>query len=168
MANLLISGGTVLDPGRKLNGPAEVLILGGRVAFVGPAAGTRELLTPEVVTLDASGLLVTPGLIDMHVHFREPGMEEEETIASGAAAAVWQVKRPLPHPSSIRSSLAPGSRERQLPRRAWGSEISHWAHRSIRGTRFFFLLIRIGFPPLMADANLRNPGEFRHFLAIIP
>ena len=87
---------------------------------------------------------------------------------SGAAAAVWQVKRPLPHPSSIRSSLAPGSRERQFPRRAWGSEISHWAHRSIRGTRFFFLLIRIGFPPLMADANLRNPGEFRHFLAIIP
>ncbi len=86
MSNLLISGGTVLDPGQNLNGPADVLILGGRVAFVGPA-GTVPA-APEAVRLDAAGLIVTPGLIDMHVHFREPGMEEEETISSGAAAAV--------------------------------------------------------------------------------
>ncbi len=88
MSDLLISNGRVLDPSQDLDGPADVLILDGKIAFVGAAAAAKKQAAPEIEVLDAAGLIVTPGLIDMHVHFREPGMEEEETIASGSAAAV--------------------------------------------------------------------------------
>jgi dihydroorotase len=83
MDELLISNGTVIDPAGGVNGRADVLVRGGVVAEVGKCragSGARRI--------DAGGLLVVPGLIDIHVHFREPGDEEEETIASGAAAAV--------------------------------------------------------------------------------
>ncbi len=74
---ILVKGGTLAD-GR----PADVLLDGPRIAKVGKVAGKAD----QVV--DAKGLVVVPGLIDMHVHFREPGREDKETIASGAAAAV--------------------------------------------------------------------------------
>jgi len=84
---LLIQGGTVIDPGRW-NGPADVLIEHGKIIAVGqpldrPANGTGSL-----TLLDATGLFVVPGFIDLHVHLREPGFEYKETIASGSAAAV--------------------------------------------------------------------------------
>jgi len=72
----------VIDPARGLDRKADVLVERGRIAAVG-----RVRQKPRK-TLDARGLIVTPGLIDIHVHFREPGDEREETIASGAAAAV--------------------------------------------------------------------------------
>lgn len=81
--DLLISGGFVIDPANNINGPADVLIKDGKVAKVGRLG---KLAGPKVV--DASGKLVVPGLIDIHVHFRDPGDPEEETIASGSAAAV--------------------------------------------------------------------------------
>lgn len=82
MASLLIQHGTILDPSRKLERRGDLLIRDGKIAAIG------ENLGPADRTVDAKGCFVTPGLIDVHVHFREPGDEEEETIASGAAAAV--------------------------------------------------------------------------------
>jgi dihydroorotase len=73
----------VIDPGR-FNGVADVLIDEGRVVAVGP-----RLKAPAGVTkIDATGRLVLPGFVDLHVHFREPGFEYKESIQSGAAAAV--------------------------------------------------------------------------------
>jgi dihydroorotase len=82
MQTLLITNGTVLDPSQKLNKRVDLLLRDGKVAGIGDNLGPAEKV------IDATGCLVTPGLIDIHVHFREPGDEEEETIASGAAAAV--------------------------------------------------------------------------------
>ena len=82
MASLLIQHGTILDPSRKLEKKADLLIRDGKIAGIGDKLG------PADQTIDATGCYVTPGLIDVHVHFREPGDEEEETVASGAAAAV--------------------------------------------------------------------------------
>ncbi len=80
---ILIRGGRVIDPGR-LNGVADVLIEDGRIAAVG-----RHFSVPRSATvLDATGLLVLPGFVDLHVHLREPGFEYKETIESGTAAAV--------------------------------------------------------------------------------
>jgi dihydroorotase len=82
MPTLLIQNGTVLDPWRVFELRADVLIREGKIAAVGQGLG------PADKVIDAAGKYVTPGLIDIHVHFREPGDEEEETIASGSAAAV--------------------------------------------------------------------------------
>jgi len=79
-----IHGGRIIDPSQGLDGPANLIVENGQVAAVGP-----ELAAPEdAESIDASGLVVAPGLIDLHVHFREPGGEHKETIATGARAAV--------------------------------------------------------------------------------
>src|ERR1044072_5538471 len=80
---IVIQGGHILDPGR-FNGVGDLMIDNGKIAAIG-----RELGVPAGVTkLSAKGRLVVPGLVDLHVHFREPGFEYKETIQSGAAAAV--------------------------------------------------------------------------------
>ncbi|HEV8603759.1 MAG TPA: dihydroorotase [Tepidisphaeraceae bacterium] len=81
MASILIKNGTILDPSRNLERRGDVFIRAGKIATMG--VGDK----PDQV-IDAANCLVTPGLIDIHVHFREPGDEEEEDIASGSAAAV--------------------------------------------------------------------------------
>lgn len=82
--SLVIAGGWVLDPGRW-NGEADIWIRNGVIeAVVSP-----DVRAPDgAVCIDAAGLLVLPGLIDLHVHLREPGFEYKETIATGSAAAV--------------------------------------------------------------------------------
>jgi dihydroorotase len=82
MASLLIQNGTILDPASKTERKGNLLIRDGKIAAITDKAERADQ------TVDASGCYVTPGLIDVHVHFREPGDEEEETIASGAASAV--------------------------------------------------------------------------------
>jgi len=82
MGRLLIKNGRVLDPANGVDDQFDVLIEDGLVAQVG-----RFQCEPDE-TIDATDKLVVPGLIDIHVHLREPGDEEEETIASGSAAAV--------------------------------------------------------------------------------
>jgi dihydroorotase len=82
MSTLLIQNGTILDPSQKIERRADLFIRDGRVVAIGNNFGKAD----EVI--DAAGCFVTPGLIDIHVHFREPGDEEEETIATGSAAAV--------------------------------------------------------------------------------
>jgi len=83
-ARLLVAGGTVVDPVAGTVGPADVRIDDGRIAAVGPSGALGE----DARVLDARGLLVLPGLIDAHVHLREPGYEYKETIATGVRAAL--------------------------------------------------------------------------------
>src|SRR4051812_34917218 len=80
MASLLIKNGTILDPSRNLQRKGDVFIKDGKIAASGGGDKADRVI-------DANNCLVTPGLIDIHVHFREPGDEEEEDIASGSAAA---------------------------------------------------------------------------------
>ena len=82
---VLIAGGRVVDPARAVDGRLDVLLVDGKVEAVAP--GLRREGRFETV-LDATNLVVVPGLIDMHVHLREPGRTADETIASGSAAAV--------------------------------------------------------------------------------
>jgi len=79
---LLIKNGRVIDPANGIDEKCDVLIVNGLISDVG------KIEKKSQIVIDATGKLVTPGLIDIHVHFREPGDEEEETIASGSAAAV--------------------------------------------------------------------------------
>jgi dihydroorotase len=84
MTQLLIRGGRVIDPASGRDEPADVLLAGGKVEAVGQGLGAPD----GVETIDASGLVVAPGFIDLHTHLREPGQEELETIATGALSAV--------------------------------------------------------------------------------
>lgn len=84
MNALLLSGGRVIDPANQLDTQEDVLIRDGRIAAVG-ADLAAQAAGAECV--DVSGLVVCPGLIDLHVHLREPGQGAKETIATGTAAA---------------------------------------------------------------------------------
>lgn len=80
----IFTGGRVIDPSQELDIASDLLVVDGKVAEIG-----KNLTAPdEAEVIDVSGLIVAPGLIDVHVHFREPGMEEAETVATGARAAV--------------------------------------------------------------------------------
>ena len=83
MKPLLIRGGHVVDPRNQRDEALDVLLSDGRVTEIGKGLKPAH----EVELFDATGKIVTPGLIDMHVHLREPGQEEKETIATGTAAA---------------------------------------------------------------------------------
>jgi dihydroorotase len=86
MPSILIKNGTIMDPSRVFEQRKDLLIRDGKIAsIVAPNTGSG---TSADRVIDAGGCYVTPGLVDVHVHFREPGDEEEETIASGSAAAV--------------------------------------------------------------------------------
>lgn len=82
----LIRNGLVIDPSQKLEAVRDVLIENGKVSRVEARLGQKAAFK-DIPAIDASGCWVTPGLIDMHVHLREPGRESDETIASGARAA---------------------------------------------------------------------------------
>jgi dihydroorotase len=81
-ARILIQNGRLIDPSQSLDRVASLLVADGRIAAYDVLPSGGEQL------LDASGKIVAPGLIDMHVHLREPGREEDETIQTGATAAV--------------------------------------------------------------------------------
>ncbi len=82
MPRLLIQNGRVIDPSQSIDRVASILVENGRVAAYDAAPRGDETL------LDATGKIVAPGLIDMHVHLRQPGREEDETIETGTAAAL--------------------------------------------------------------------------------
>ncbi|HEX2092115.1 MAG TPA: dihydroorotase [Longimicrobiaceae bacterium] len=116
MRPLLIRGGRVVDPSQRMDTVLDVLLAGGAVAELG-----ERLDAPEgAETVDAAGLVVCPGLIDVHVHLREPGQEHKETIASGARAAAAggftavvampNTDPPIDNPASVGFVLAEGFR----------------------------------------------------------
>ncbi len=80
---ILLQGGRILDPSRDMDQAGDVLIQDGKIAGVG-----RSLKAPDgALVRNVTGKVIAPGLIDLHVHLREPGNEDEETVASGARAA---------------------------------------------------------------------------------
>lgn len=80
--SILIRGGRIVDPAQQIDEVTDLAIKDGKIAAV-----AAQCPSSVDETLDAAGLIITPGLIDMHVHLREPGFEEDETIETGTAAA---------------------------------------------------------------------------------
>ena len=80
---VVLRGARVVDPAAGIDAVRDLRIAGGRIAAVGEAAAE-----PGDRVVEVDGLVAAPGFCDMHVHFREPGLEYKETVASGAAAAV--------------------------------------------------------------------------------
>src|SRR5205809_4048277 len=80
--DLVVKNGRLVEPARKVDAVADIVIRSGKIQSIGRAA------VPEIPVFDATGLIVAPGFFDIHVHLREPGTEEAETIATGGSAAV--------------------------------------------------------------------------------
>ena len=85
MSDILILNGRVVDPANGLDAERDVLLRGGRVAAVEMPGGLKHAKVKE--TIDAAGMVVAPGLVDVHVHLREPGQTYKESIKTGTAAA---------------------------------------------------------------------------------
>ena len=103
---MLITNGHLIDPAQTQNRGTDVLVEEGRVAAL---IGRGDARPSDVEIFDASGLIVAPGFIDMHVHLREPGQEHKETIASGCAAAVaggWTSVCPMPNTDPVNDNAA--------------------------------------------------------------
>ena len=103
---LLIANGYVVDPAQRINTGRDLLIEDGRIVSV---LERGEAAPRDVEFLDATGLIVAPGFIDLHTHLREPGAEYKETIATGAAAAVaggWASVCAMPNTDPINDSPA--------------------------------------------------------------
>jgi dihydroorotase len=90
MSVILIKGGHLIDPAAQLDGLKDLVLKDGRVAEIaepGKSSLGKGKAGPELTIIDAKGLTVAPGLVDIHVHLREPGQGHKETIATGTAAA---------------------------------------------------------------------------------
>ena len=104
MSDLLLKGGRVIDPSQKLDEVADVLIRDGKIAEVG-----KDLKAENVEVKDVTGMIVCPGLVDIHCHLREPGLERKETIATGtraAAAGGFTTVLPMPNTAPVADSPA--------------------------------------------------------------
>jgi len=84
MMNILIKNGRIIDPANKVDEMLDILVSDGKIAKLGKPG---SFSTEGLQVIDAAGKLIVPGLIDMHVHLREPGFEYKETISTGTAAA---------------------------------------------------------------------------------
>src|SRR5678810_292330 len=104
---LLIANGYVIDPAQQVNtGGRSLLIEDGRIAGL---LDRGEPVPEQAHVIDATGLIVAPGFIDMHTHLREPGQEYKETVATGAAAAVaggWTSICAMPNTDPINDNPA--------------------------------------------------------------
>jgi len=80
---ILLKSGHVVDPAQHLNGCMDILIDGEQIKAIGP-----DLKAPEAEIIDLTGKIVMPGFVDMHVHLREPGREDKETVLTGTQAAI--------------------------------------------------------------------------------
>ncbi|MGM9568267.1 MAG: amidohydrolase family protein, partial [Clostridia bacterium] len=104
MSDLLLKGGRVIDPSQKLDEVCDVLIRDGKIAEVG-----KDLKAENVELKDVTGMIVCPGLVDIHCHLREPGLERKETIATGtraAAAGGFTTVLPMPNTAPVADSPA--------------------------------------------------------------
>src|SRR5690242_8533476 len=103
---LLIANGYVIDPAQKVNAGRNLLLEDGRVVDL---LSRSDAIPEEAEVLDATGLIVAPGFIDLHTHLREPGQEYKETVATGAAAAVaggWASICAMPNTDPINDNPA--------------------------------------------------------------
>lgn len=103
---LLVANGYVIDPSQQINAGKNLLIEGGRVTGL---LDWGEPVPEDAELIDATGLIVAPGFIDLHVHLREPGHEYKETIASGVAAAVaggWASVCAMPNTDPVNDNPA--------------------------------------------------------------
>ncbi|MFN0279242.1 MAG: dihydroorotase [Pyrinomonadaceae bacterium] len=103
---LLIANGHLIDPAENQNSGKDLLIEDGKVAAW---LGANDSKPEDAEVFDASGMIVAPGFIDMHVHLREPGQEHKETIASGCAAAAaggWTSVCPMPNTNPVNDNAA--------------------------------------------------------------
>jgi dihydroorotase len=103
---LLIAGGHLIDPKENQNSGKNLLIEDGKVVAW---LGQNESAPEDAEVFDATGLIVAPGFVDLHVHLREPGQEHKETIASGCAAAVaggWTSVCPMPNTQPTNDNAA--------------------------------------------------------------
>ena len=86
----LLTGARIIDPAQKIDADMDVLLENGKIAKIGSdlLKSAKSKDSEKVKIIELAGMILTPGLIDMHTHLREPGFEYKETVASGAAAAV--------------------------------------------------------------------------------
>ncbi|MBT6722984.1 MAG: amidohydrolase family protein, partial [Planctomycetaceae bacterium] len=82
MPSIIIRNGRIIDPSQALDEVSDLLIQDGKIAAIGTDLGTAD------EEIEATGKIISPGLVDAHVQLREPGFEEDETIESGTAAAI--------------------------------------------------------------------------------
>jgi len=80
--SILIKGGRVIDPANKIDAVLDILIVGDKISKV-----AKNISAADAVVIDAKNKIVAPGIVDMHVHLRQPGREDKETVASATAAA---------------------------------------------------------------------------------
>ena len=102
MKPLLIKNGRVIDPASGLDDRRDVLVEDGKLAAI-----DKKIEKPEAEVFDATGLVVAPGFIDLHVHLREPGKEGAETVATGleaAAAGGFTAVCPMPNTQPVNDS----------------------------------------------------------------
>jgi dihydroorotase len=87
---ILLTGAKIIDPAQKIDADMDVLLENGKIAKIGSdlLKSVKSKDSEKVKIIELAGMILTPGLIDMHTHLREPGFEYKETVASGAAAAV--------------------------------------------------------------------------------
>lgn len=133
--SLLIRGGHVVDPATNSDAELDLLLRDGRIAELAPRS---KLIGRAAETLDARGLVVAPGFIDLHVHLREPGQWHKETIATGTAAAAaggFTSVCPMPNTAPVNDSV----------------EITTWMQQAARGA-----VVNL-FP--IAAATLGSNGE---------
>ncbi len=103
---IVITNGHLIDPAANENSGRNVLIEDGKISAW---LGQNDPAPADAEVFDATGLIVAPGFIDMHVHLREPGQEHKETIASGCAAAVaggWTSVCPMPNTNPVNDNAA--------------------------------------------------------------
>jgi dihydroorotase len=111
MNELLIHGGHVVDPANGIDGLRVLLLRDGRVAAVEMPGGLADVANslPNTLQIDAAGCVVAPGLIDIHVHLREPGQTHKETISTGTAAAAaggFTTVVAMPNTTPVNDSVA--------------------------------------------------------------
>jgi len=108
VSEMLIAGAQVVDPVGGLDGPRDVLVRDGRIAAVAAPGELAGSLQGEL-RVDAAGMMLAPGLIDIHVHLREPGQTHKETIRTGttaAAAGGFTTVVAMPNTTPVNDSVA--------------------------------------------------------------
>jgi dihydroorotase len=120
MSTVVIRNGQVVDPAAGIDGVKDILLKDGRVLEIAAPGKLKQLNgATDVQQIDATGLIVAPGLVDIHVHLREPGQGYKETIATGTAAAAaggFTAVAAMPNTTPVNDS-AEITRWMQLPER---------------------------------------------------